>query len=266
MQDLLESLKCLECQNILEKPVVLPCGDFICMKHLKPDSSEHLCTTCDILHAIPNGGFRENKTLAKLLKTNIHEAKFCKEYENAYVSFKNLEKTFEESKLFNKDPYLFINKTVSDLKMEVDILREEFKLKIDEKADALIKEMDEYEQECKGNLNSVDSSLKFEEMAAHMERVKVELQKWKTILDSFSPNEHKWKSIEEESEKLAIDLEVTLNEYKQEALLNKLYDYQLRLASFTKIDLKSDRKYDRPSAYFRPNQILNIGLTLFLPF
>jgi hypothetical protein len=245
MQALFESLKCCQCKSLVESPLILPCGDSICKKHVvveQESKNEYHCVACDVVHGLPSGGFIENKPLLKLLTANIQQAKFCKQYEIALGSFKNLVKSFEDAKLFHKDPYFFINKTVGDLKTDVDILREEFKLKIDEKADKLIKELDEYEQECKSHVNSSEVSKEFGEITIELDKVKEEMDKWQKTLDNFAPNESEWNNISEASEKKSQDLDQRLELCKHQALIRKLTDYQKKIDLFTKIELKSNQE------------------------
>jgi hypothetical protein len=94
---------------------------------------------CDTIHSVPNTRFLQNKGLAILVNQKIQKAMFHPEYTSAFDSFKSVEKLFDEIKLFQKDPHYFINKAIGELKRETDIIRDEFKLAIDNKADAIIK-------------------------------------------------------------------------------------------------------------------------------
>jgi hypothetical protein len=102
----------------------------------------------------------QNKALAIMLDQKIQESKFSPEYHTALDSIKDLENKVEEAKLFKIDPHFFINKVIGELKNETDILRDEFKLAIEKKADEIIKVLEEYEQECKSNLDSRDMAKK----------------------------------------------------------------------------------------------------------
>jgi hypothetical protein len=90
--------------------------------------------------------------VSRCLKMFGNVSKCLKMFENVYNCFK----------LLQKDPHYFINKAIGELKRETDSIRDEFKLEIDNKADAIIKELNDYEQECKKNLFSSDVSSKFE--------------------------------------------------------------------------------------------------------
>jgi hypothetical protein len=242
MEAVESALKCAECKAILESPVLLPCSDSVCKKHIKPDAKEFHCLVCDLIHAIPADGFLDNKALAILLTAKIQKAKFTPEYTNAYSSFKNLEKIVTDLKQFQKDPYFFINKTIGELKRETDIIRDEFKMSIDQKAELIIRELDKYEHECKSNLESGDVSNKLERIGKNIETIKSELGKWQKTLRCFEANELEWKTIREKSGEYRNQLEMELHECQEDFLLRKFSDYQHKLLSLCKIELESDRK------------------------
>jgi hypothetical protein len=146
MEEIHISLKCTECKCILEKPVVLPCGDCICQRHVKQDSNEYTCLVCDIIHPVPRGGFCPVNALERLIKAKFHTMKFPPEYESTLKSLRDFEKLLDQLEVFKKDPYYSIYASIADLKSETDLLREEFKLRIDEQADGIIQELNKYER------------------------------------------------------------------------------------------------------------------------
>jgi hypothetical protein len=223
--------------------VILPCGDSICKNHVKQDGGEFHCSLCDIIHVIPVVGFPPNKALAKLLDEKIQKVKFTPEYTSALRSFKNLEKILQDLKLFHGDAFYFINQTIGELRRETDLLRDEYKLVIDQKADEIINELIKYEAECKSKLASPDVSNKLTKIAQDIARIENQLAKWQKTLNSFEPNESEWKIIEEEGESQFNNLEIELHEHQDDFLLNRLGEYQRKLlVSFYQVDLKNDRK------------------------
>jgi hypothetical protein len=242
METIEEAIKCAECKRVLESPVLLPCSDSICKKHVKEGASEFHCLACDIIHPVPSRGFPVNKALSIMLERKIQNNKFSAEYNCAFDSFKNLEKKVDEVKLLQKDPHFFINKVIGELKCETDILRDEFKLAIDRKAEEIIKDLDEYEQECKSNLVSRDVAKKLEELTKTISGIKDELATWQETLRCFDAKEDALKLIKENGERYKNELQAKLNEYESDFLLTKLADYQQKLRSFCDIKLQSDQK------------------------
>jgi chromosome segregation ATPase len=244
METIENSIKCFECTSVLEKPVLLPCGESICYKHVKLNETVGFtCRKCaGILHATPVGGFLHNKALEAIINAKIHKIQLCDEYDDAYRACKSLNKSISEVSLFRNDPYYFINKIIGDLKRETDILREEHKLKIDERANQIIDELDKYEQECKRNLDSSDFSSKLTALNAHVNTLKQDVEKWQKLLGNFDSSRAEWKKVKEKSQTHLDDLEARMNKFKNDLLLRKLREYHCLLISFTKIDLLSNKK------------------------
>ena len=71
MPILCDAMKCSECENMLEKPVILPCGESVCRKHIPVVAKEggenpkFYCKVCDDSHHVPSDGFPANKALEK---------------------------------------------------------------------------------------------------------------------------------------------------------------------------------------------------------
>jgi hypothetical protein len=176
-----------------------------------------------------------------LLDANIQKTIFTPQYKSALDSVKNLDKIIDDFELFRRDPFFIVNKKISDLKSETDIIRDQFKLSIDAKANAILKELIEYEQNCKSKLESSGKAKKLDKIAAEIERIRNDMDKWQTQLDSFESNEKGWQMIKEKGDKYKTELEKEMNEYENEFLLNKIKDYQLKVAGFCKFQLESDR-------------------------
>jgi hypothetical protein len=245
METIESAIKCSICRNILESPVLLPCSDSICKKHVTILGGQELhCLECDTIHAVPAAGFLENKALSKLLEANIEKVKFPTEYTHACDSMKALAKCLDEFRSFQKDPFKFRKKTIGDLRRETDIIRDQYKLKIDHRADEIIKELNEYEQECELKFSLVNVLSEMDRIAPKLNKINAELTEWqKNQSLSFDSNQIEWKIIKEYSEFNRISLEKTLHDYRDATLLKKLTQYQLKLLAFSKIELDSDRKY-----------------------
>jgi hypothetical protein len=244
MEAIESALKCAECKAFLECPIILPCSDSICKKHIKTDDDkEYHCLHCDATHVTPSSGFPENKSLRILLEAKIQQTIFGQQYKSASCSLQNLHKVIDDLRLFQTDPYYIVSKKINELKIETHIVRDQFKLSIDAKADTLIKELDEYEQECKRLVSSSDLlSKRLARLATDIDGlVKGELEKWHQSLNCFDSDEKEWRLIQEKSDRYRNQLEMDLGQFEDEFLLQKLSDYQLRVASFCKIQLESDR-------------------------
>jgi hypothetical protein len=219
-------------------PVLLPCGYSVCQKHVQ--GSQYYCTRCGICHLIPRQGFPQNRAVVELLlhaNDNFQNDIQRQDYNNSatFESFRRLEETFEEMRLLHSEPSYFLNQTIGQLKRDANLIREEFKLKIDERADKIIGELDEYEQECSRALNVHQVQQKLEQMV-------IEMAELRRNMGSFVSSETEWKDLKSQAEIKNATLQDKLAEYKHEALLLKLNEYQTKIVSFSTIKLHSDHK------------------------
>jgi hypothetical protein len=245
MEEIIRSLKCTQCKNMLSSPLILPCGHAICSEHVTAgETSECHCTVCDIIHVVPEGGFARILALETILNANIQKAKFCAQYERAVGSLKEVEKKLDNFKLVHTNPDYFVSQTIGELKIETDLLREQFKLKIDERADEILKDLREYEQECHDQQrNPQDLPNRNKETDRFLQGVNEQIEKWKKTLDNFDSSEVMWKVTEKESQNELFNLEAWLGELKDACLLQKLHEYESKLVEFSRFQLKSEQEY-----------------------
>jgi hypothetical protein len=242
MEAIVESaLKCVQCRSILDCPVLLPCSDSICKKHVPQEASDFHCLQCDLNHVVPAGGFPHNKSLQILLAANVQTANVSPLHQSALASFNKLTRIIDEAHLLHSDPFYLVNQKIGELKNETDIMRDEFKLRIDQTADAILGQLNGYEQKCKRNLNSNEIVQRLAKISAEMGAIKAEMNHWQVTFNCFDSSEEEWKRIQARSDEYANQMEWQLNESVDELLLGKLRDYQIQVAAFTKLQLKSNR-------------------------
>ena len=224
MECLQESIKCKLCFQLLEKPVLLPCGNAICEKHQHESQSGIFCTVCDLNHEIPpNGGFVRNLPLENLINQSINRIDFGEEYQLAYKklnSFSDLLKEFEQLK---NDPEYEINAKISELKSEIDLRREELKSQIDEDALSIIKKLDEYEADCKAKIASIKAEI---EKSNKLNEWKDDLNRWQQQMRTFNKDIDMWKKIYEEARTQADQIYYDLLDLDHAIFLGRLSEHQ----------------------------------------
>ena len=73
LSELNDIFKCTFCNSLLESPIILPCSETICEKHLNEMKSAQIssknikCTLCTNQHQIPADGFIKDTRLQKLM-------------------------------------------------------------------------------------------------------------------------------------------------------------------------------------------------------
>ena len=126
-----EDVTCNLCKLILEEPVSLPCGCWICNSHVSiimEYDNEIRCNSCEQLHKIPPDGFRINKTAKKLIDNEMYlsdEEKQVKSLiQTQYEEFiRNLNKKHCEEQ---------VSAHFAKIKEKIQIQRDKFQKRIDE--------------------------------------------------------------------------------------------------------------------------------------
>lgn len=131
-----------------------------------------------------------------------------------------------------------ISEKISEIKNKIDLKREALKLEIDNKALEIIKELDDYEQECRDNMQKMVKS-KMLKSKAVLESMQTEVAKWNEELISFEMNQKKWEIIKSQSKVKCDELVDSMKKLKESLLLeHKLYEFEHRQLMFTD-DIKS---------------------------
>ena len=76
-------------------------------------------------------------------------------------------------------------------------------------------------------------------MEESIQEIKVKHCQWLEEFKTIDYNEEKWKSIDVDCKKIITDLEAKAIVLKQDLLLNKLKEYQLKPIEFGEIDINS---------------------------
>ena len=173
-------IKCAICQEILESPVILPCNDTVCKKHVTNQiKDDHFkCDRCGIEHRVPANGFQSLPFLEELIKVGIARINFGSVHTEAKKSCESFEELLKEIEILLKDPFAHPHERISELKNSVQLKGEELKLIIDQEMKKLIDRLDEYERQSKEYSSS-------NEIKAESEKLKNELKAAQSNLDSW---------------------------------------------------------------------------------
>ena len=64
---------CDICDKLLIDPIVLPCGNVVCKKHI--EINNFICIKCQKEHVIPENGYKVNSRIQKLLDIRLNTLK-----------------------------------------------------------------------------------------------------------------------------------------------------------------------------------------------
>ena len=226
MDCLLEPIQCTKCFEQLKTPVVLPCGNAICVNHQNEDKDENnsiYCSVCDLHHVIPNGGFLRNLALEKLIERKINCIDLGNEYRSSFVKLENFSELLEKLENLKKDPGEQVYSKISELRNKIDLRREQLKNKIDEDALSIIKQLDEYEKECMANISSfkaeIENNLKLYDW-------KEDVNRWRQQMQTFEKDIDMWKKIHEESSFKYDEMRKAFNKFHKALFLQRINDYK----------------------------------------
>ena len=138
------------CREILESPVILPCNDTICKKHVLNQSNNVIrCGKCGVEHRIPTNGFQPALALQEIIEAEIANLDFGSVHKEAKMSCESFEKALKEFEVLLNDPYFYTHGKISELINAVQLKGEELKLIIDEEMKKFIDRLEEYERQTK---------------------------------------------------------------------------------------------------------------------
>lgn len=125
----------------------------------------------------------------------------------------------------------------------MEIKREMQKLKIDQIANRIVNEVNEYEAKCKNAWPNSGFKDRLKEIENELiGESKSKLDSWLEQFKIIDLNQDKWKDIKQSSELINSDLNSSFNTLKQELLLNRHDEYRIKPLEFNEIDINS-KKY-----------------------
>ena len=179
MDRIRNAIKCAICREILESPVILPCSDTICKKHVTNQTNNLIrCEKCGIEHSIPTNGFPTLPFLEEIIKSEIGQLDFGSVHKEAKKSCESFEKALKEFEVLLKDPHFYTHERISELKNIVQLKGEELKLRIDEEMTKLIGKLGEYERQSKEYLSSNEFKVESTKFHSELKRAQSNLDSW----------------------------------------------------------------------------------------
>ena len=246
MYQIKEALKCRFCYETLAyKPIILTCCfQTICFKHitefkLDSNSANGSLIKCKLCYKeIQSNEFPANTVAEEFMRLKIIELNFGKDYEMSKLSCDRLKILIDEIEATIKDPKHFIYESISELKSQIDLKREEIKLKIDTKCNAMINELTQFGKECDDNLNTKIFKDKVAMCKKSKNTIQSNLNKWTEDLEILIINTNKWESIRSKSVLTFNQMENLLIGIKNDLMLNKEFKFEFPYNISNNLDLK----------------------------
>ena len=179
MDRILNAMKCAICNKIIESPLILPCSDNICKKHVSNQTNCVIrCEKCGVEHRIPINGFQENSALQAIIEAEIANLDFGNVHKEAKKSCESFEKALKEFELLLKDPNFYTHDKIDELKNSVQLKGEELKLIIDQEVTKHIDRLEEYERQCREYLSSNEFKEESKKLESEMKIAQSNLESW----------------------------------------------------------------------------------------
>ena len=217
-----DDFTCKHCNETFNDPISLNCcGENVCKKHIDDlllQTENISCMFCD--KALPKQEFHINKVLKNLIGCELHTLTIDEKYEDVLERLK--EKINQMENLHN-DPENAIQRKISELKKQVDLDRENAKLKIDKSADEIIIKIDKYESDLKAGCQPISDS---EYNANLVNSMKNKLAEYESILRSFRKTNQDREKKSKEIEQAVLILETEIERYESKVFKSKRLEYQ----------------------------------------
>ena len=224
--DLEKIATCNLCYSIFECPVMLPCSEIICEKHIEQSkkTSENCdninCHFCKEEHNIPKNGFPKDIRIAKLIEHKFYQMDFGKVHKKALDSCKELKDTINKMKNYTKEPQNYIEEYFNKIINEIDLFREENKLKIDQWHEKCFDEIQMYKNECLFNLKKdlTTETQNFEDFESDLQFWQEKLQ-----IPELSNEEYSFQNIKSNVDSYCLTLAKSLEVLKNDLQLGHQY-------------------------------------------
>ena len=228
--DQLKSISdCDRCNNLLVDPIVMPCGNVICKKHLNEilnniskEKNTFICGICLEEHQIPKNGFIVNNRLQKLTKFKLNTLKLSPVFHECTKEIEDAKDNMFKVELLEQNAENYIYEYFEDIKRQVDIRREDLKLKIDEYSDEMIKSVE------LNQMNLIKLTKEVNQMTTVIEKSKNELKKLITQFDTLEINDKKFEDIKASVAVVNQEFHKILAEYHDSLIGNKEFTFKFK--------------------------------------
>jgi hypothetical protein len=253
MNKISNAIKCVNCRNLLDSPIVLPCGCSVCKIHTMVDDNEIRCFKCEIEYPLSSSNFPPNSALIEIIEAKFDNLDFGHAHANAMQSCKRLDELLANIELILQDPFYFTYEAIEYLKNVAQLKVDEIKLlksdqaEFDENFGILISKLDEFKANCKSHLSSnefLNKSMIFE---IEKDEARKELNEWFDTLNELKVNEIEWRNIKSSSERTIERFNVELDRFKSESLFQKRFEvYRAEIEStYGRFEIDSRFKFIR---------------------
>lgn len=228
MQDL---LTCELCKTQYEDPLILPCYNTVCSKHvyIETNGSKFKCSFCDKEHDSLNEKYPIDIKINKLLKISSNYISknyiyFGENNAGARDMHEKLSDLMNKAKILVDDPEYFINEHFNELRNKIDLTKEQYVKMIEDNCEKIIKQVNDLETDCKSKLSKRPEET--EELKKYIKDVENQLND--SMISLKTPDfdlDSVWKRIKNRTENEIEIMKYFTLKFQNALLLNKEYNF-----------------------------------------
>lgn len=226
MDRVLKALKCVNCEEILRTPIILPCGHMICESHTLETNDLIICSKCGSRHPIKE--FVIVEAVSDMIDAQLGHIDFGEQHTEALNSCKSLKKQIDQIDLMLNDLDYYIHETISEMKNRVILKSEQLKFKIEQVTNILIDDLEEYEKSCIRDCgeNSID------DLQERNEELRKNLQEWSSVLNELKVDVKRWSGIKSECDESLRSMREKFKNFEKKVFMDELIGKKHQVALF----------------------------------
>jgi hypothetical protein len=209
---------CDICDKLLIDPIVLPCGNVVCKKHI--EINNFICIKCQKEHVIPENGYKVNSRIQKLLDIRLNTLKRSTVFNDCNKLIEQAIENIIKVESLENNSEAYIVEYFEDIKRQVDLRRDSLKLKIDNISNNVIKSI----EKTQANLINVSKEVK----SPNIDKVKEELDEQMKKINESEFNDNKFKNAKKRLFLINEELQRTRYNYNISLIGNKehLFEFE----------------------------------------
>lgn len=218
---------CDVCKKLLIDPVVIQCGNFICKSHVdnlcKQTSDEKntfICGFCHDEHFIPQKGFVVNNRLQSLLSLQLNTLTPSPLFDDCKKEIAEAKRSVAKIEQLKESAETFSFEYFEDIKRQVDLRREQLKVRIDNYSDDIIKSVEHSQKSC------LKLSKAVTQIAAKIENSKYELNGLIRQFDTLDIHERKYEEVKRDVNAVNKDFAKLIDELDSVLVGNKKFEFE----------------------------------------
>jgi hypothetical protein len=228
IDELKDALKCNHCNETFDVPMVLPCFELICKRHIENNEFKTnndgfiKCPFCNDEHQIPE---KIDLRIKKLIDLEVNKIDLGKKYSLAKQELMSLDQLVKEFESLNNEPESFIYNYYAEMKAKVNLRREELLEAVNLKYEAIMDDLKAKENEAK------QEAIKMKQLSENITDLRCYFDGLMASLTNMLFSEKKYSEIVMEANYCKTKVTKGLKEYKERLLLKRELNFEFETSN-----------------------------------